>query len=130
MLVLVGHSLGGTLATLAAPLLFTELQLTPQRLLVVTYGQTRPGDTDFRNLFSDMGFPYIRVVNEGDQISQHPPAGIFTHIHNEINYQKGAPIRCADRNREDLSCSYAAKFSNLAKAHSLVGVEIVGSDGC
>ncbi|KAJ9053804.1 hypothetical protein DSO57_1020645 [Entomophthora muscae] len=126
-LVLAGHSLGGALATLAAPILYHKLHLNPSRLLVVSYGQPKVGNKVFVAYFESLDFPYIHVVNKNDLVPISPVSSSFSHIGNYIHIDKGSHIQCSKNEPEESRC-----FAKLLEVidHSFVGKKIVGADGC
>lgn len=75
-IVVVGHSLGGAIATLLSPILFARLNLPSSGLVMVSYGQTRVVDPAFVARFTSLGFPFLRVVNGGDAIPHHPASAM------------------------------------------------------
>ncbi|KAJ9053801.1 hypothetical protein DSO57_1020642 [Entomophthora muscae] len=126
-LVLAGHSLGGALATLAAPILYHKLHLNPSRLLVVSYGQPKVGNKVFVAYFESLDFPYIHVVNKNDLVPISPVSSSFSHIRNYVHIDKGTPIQFSKNEPIESRCS---KKLLVVIDHSFVGNKIVGADGC
>jgi len=80
-LILVGHSLGAALATLAASVL--------RPALLVTLGSPRVGDADFVAALADLHV--MRIVDGCDVVTQLPPAlSFYAHV-GAVSY-----IRCLD----------------------------------
>jgi len=69
---IIGHSLGGALATLAA----ADLHLMGHRITVVTFGSPRVGDVAFERVYHEMGLVgrTARYINALDPIPCVPPA--------------------------------------------------------
>ncbi|KAJ9079046.1 hypothetical protein DSO57_1000681 [Entomophthora muscae] len=129
-LVVVGHSLGGSIASLLAPILFDKLKIKPNRLLMVSYAQPRVGDAGFVTQFKRLAFPYIRVVNGNDGVTHFPARKLgFLHIPNEINLKGNVALQCRNQELEDPKCS-TSESAMLSSQHSMVASLIVGSDGC
>ncbi|KAJ9079049.1 hypothetical protein DSO57_1000683 [Entomophthora muscae] len=130
VIVFTGHSMGGGLATLAAPVLFHELRLHPEQMLLITYGQPRVGSPEFAKYLRSLGFPHLRVVNEKDWTPRYAIFGGFVHIGNEINIQNGIPIQCNNDELEDPKCMSIASTSINLDDHTKVGEKLMGWSGC
>lgn len=73
-----GHSLGGALATLAAPILasrFSNVQVH-----CFTCGSPRVGNTDFCKWYESLVKNTVRVTNENDPVPMVPITHRFTHV--------------------------------------------------
>jgi hypothetical protein len=88
-LYLTGHSLGGSLAVLAAALIHSDEELRELRPLlrgIYTFGQTMVGDPTFSRTFQrEFGNKLFRHVYGSDVFPHLPPrtAGIFEHFGQE-----------------------------------------------
>jgi hypothetical protein len=77
-LLVVGHSLGGALATLSA---YRVAEVFPY-LAVRTFGSPRVGDSDFRAAYRQRVPNTIRVVHDEDLVPRLPePLGGYDHVH-------------------------------------------------
>ena len=124
--VLVGHSTGGALATLAA----YDLHLHGLNVAEVwTFGSPRVGDATFANAWnaalSDKSF---RVVNGMDGVVHYPRAPMFHHVGTEYHvssptgtceYEQTCKVNRCDGSGEDDACS--AKLEKEGFGNSGVG---------
>ena len=85
-----GHSLGASLATLAA-------QRYGKVRGLYTYGSPRVGDRDFKN-----GFPVqtYRFVNNNDIVTRVPPPGLYQHVGDSKHIDSRGFIHDGSDNRE------------------------------
>ncbi|KAJ9065782.1 hypothetical protein DSO57_1015992 [Entomophthora muscae] len=83
-LTLVGHSLGGILATLAAPTLSKRLGILPRDIHIITYGQPKVGNKAFADYYSSLGFNITRVVNKDDMVPSYPAQPNWYHVHPQV----------------------------------------------
>lgn len=82
----IGHSLGGALATLYVADNATGSKVgIPQ---ICTFASPRVGDLVFRNAFDNLGIPSWRIVNELDLVPKLPYLG-FWHVAVEYLYNSG-----------------------------------------
>ncbi|MGH9158565.1 MAG: lipase family protein [Vicinamibacteraceae bacterium] len=80
---LVGHSLGGAIATLAAPDIMVNLE--KQLVDVFTVGGPRVGKSDFRGNFNQIIHDCFRVTNQLDIVPHLPTvATLWRHVGEEI----------------------------------------------
>jgi pimeloyl-ACP methyl ester carboxylesterase len=114
---LVGHSLGGALATLAAADLHTNRFFDVGALW--TFGSPRVGDDQFaswlaRSVLSGTGVTHWRVTHASDPVVHVPPVSMgFAHVPTEVWYPDEVPAAgcakpyflCDDRHEEDPLCS-------------------------
>jgi hypothetical protein len=126
--VLVGHSTGGALATLAA----YDLHLHGFNVAEVwTFGSPRVGDAVFANAWNaalrDKSF---RVVNGMDGVVHYPRAPMFHHVGTEYyvqsptgtcEYEETCKVRRCDGGGEDEACS--AKLEKEGFGNSGVGFQ-------
>lgn len=85
----IGHSLGGSLATLCAFFLKT---VYPRRFIkCVTFGSPRVGNDDFVKKFDEIINKSIRCVNADDIVTRRPYWG-YLHVKGEYNIGKSANV--------------------------------------
>jgi predicted lipase len=78
LILITGHSLGGSLATLAA--LDISHQYPDAELIMYNFGSPRVGNSRFAYHFDKRIINYWRVVHQGDVITQSPPKlGFLKH---------------------------------------------------
>ena len=86
-LIITGHSLGSTLATLAFALISdpTSAYNFPQ---LSNYPQASPkvGNTDFASWYSNLNGETFRLVDTFDKVPKQPPFDAYVHVGNEITY--------------------------------------------
>ena len=87
-LYLTGHSLGGAAAILAAARL-SDLGVSPDQLIVTTFGAPAVGNEDFVRTYQDR-FTLRRVVMRGDPVKDALPSPLgFHHFGERIDWQRG-----------------------------------------
>ena len=85
-LYLTGHSLGGAAAILAAAHL-SDLGVSPDQLIVTTFGAPAVGNEDFVRTYQDR-FTLRRVVMRGDPVKDALPSPLgFHHFGERIDWQ-------------------------------------------
>jgi hypothetical protein len=85
---LLGHSLGGAMATLGA--VSVSRNLNRSKVDLCTFGGPRAGQVRFRINFNKLIKHCFRVVNQGDIVPHVPPLVMaFNHVGKEVNV-KGA----------------------------------------
>lgn len=85
-LYLTGHSLGGAAAILAAARL-SDLGVSPDQLIVTTFGAPAVGNEDFVRTYQDR-FTLRRVVMRGDPVKDALPSPLgFHHFGERIDWQ-------------------------------------------
>ena len=85
-LYLTGHSLGGAAAILAAARL-SDLGVSPDQLIVTTFGAPAVGNKDFVRTYQDR-FTLRRVVMRGDPVKDALPSPLgFHHFGERIDWQ-------------------------------------------
>ncbi|MBJ6361351.1 Mbeg1-like protein [Paenibacillus sp. GCM10012307] len=93
-----GHSLGGALATLAAPDL--DASFNERKIKVYTYASPRVGDPTFVRMFNRRIPVSVRVANKYDIVTQLPPllyrspktekTYIYLHVKGEYKLEQNA----------------------------------------
>lgn len=78
--VLVGHSMGGALACMAAYVLVTEYRMPLDRVKVVTLGTPRMGNSTWANLYGDAVPQTWRIATAADPITRLPPPWGWRHV--------------------------------------------------
>ncbi|KNE65791.1 hypothetical protein AMAG_09767 [Allomyces macrogynus ATCC 38327] len=67
-----GHSLGGSMAVLAALNLRQTLSIPDAQLVVYTYGEPRVGSVELASYVSNQAFDVVRFVHEDDVVPHLP----------------------------------------------------------
>ncbi|KAJ9051049.1 hypothetical protein DSO57_1008312 [Entomophthora muscae] len=106
--VLVGHSLGGAIATLMAPYVTSYLLINPRNIRIITYNQPRVGDRKFAEYYNSLNFNLTRVVNKDDPVPNYPPfEADWVHVHREMYIdENNIFFLCNTASFEDPSCSH------------------------
>ncbi|KAI9844580.1 MAG: hypothetical protein M1838_002145 [Thelocarpon superellum] len=85
-LVVVGHSLGGAIASLAA----AELRKEGNTAALYTYGSPRVGNAPFADLVTDQAGGNYRVTHTDDIVPRLPPISFdYAHISPEYHIEQG-----------------------------------------
>lgn len=135
-----GHSLGASLATLAAPDLARQTPF-PSPVLY-NFASPRTGDPVFATLVGALPASW-RVVNTNDEVPKLPPAValidengqlreyLYEHIDGEYAITFGQPIRTPEDVAEDHSmCSYLATLCGQTSDPAACDRMATGADGC
>lgn len=132
----VGHSLGGAIASLAAVKLHTGLGVAWERMELYTYGQPRVGNFVFAKWLSQQPIGSSRVVHHNDPVPHLAPGALslYAHHQNEM-WIRGkdslATIRCRNDTLEDAGCSHSVPLGQLdAEDHTSYFQITVGRDAC
>lgn len=135
-----GHSLGASLATLAAPDLARQTPFAAP--VLYNFASPRTGDPVFATLVDALPTSW-RIVNTNDEVPRLPPAVavvfengqpheyFYEHIDSEYDVTFGEPIRSPEDLEEDHAmCNYfatlCAQTSDPAACDRMAG----GADGC
>jgi hypothetical protein len=114
-LLVVGHSLGGAIATLAMPDLLNVLSLN---LSPVLYNMASPraGHDDFQNFFDSHVNVCYRIVNQWDVVPHLPPslAG-YVHVGNQVTIDSGFHINVVENHV--LATGYAPGIATWIANH-------------
>ncbi|KAJ9086763.1 hypothetical protein DSO57_1000389 [Entomophthora muscae] len=108
---IVGHSLGGSMACLAAIKIHTVFQIPWSQIELITYGQPRTGNRAFAEWFDAQPLASARVVNYNDFVPHIYGAFIndFVHHQNEVFFDivngKKKLRYCNNKVLEDPKCS-------------------------
>ncbi|KAK0202313.1 alpha/beta-hydrolase, partial [Desarmillaria ectypa] len=104
--ILTGHSLGATLATLDA-LMFNDA-LTNVSIRTTTFGSPRIGNQAFAD-FVDASFSkgsYARITNKADPVPRVPPTAFgFVHAQGEVHLGEGGATACEGQENESVGCA-------------------------
>ncbi|KAJ9049744.1 hypothetical protein DSO57_1021256 [Entomophthora muscae] len=122
-IVLVGHSLGGNIATLMAPGLAKDLYMDPKKIRVITYGQLRVGNHAFAKHYNKLGFNFTRVVNKADPAANHPSYDDgWAHVNQEVHIEESNRFYlCSTKYLEDPFCSHKkSKYLAILTQHEYV----------
>ncbi|KAJ9065878.1 hypothetical protein DSO57_1015114 [Entomophthora muscae] len=122
-IVLVGHSLGGSLATLMGPILSNKFNIDPPRIRIITYNQPRVGNEAFVNYYNKLSFNFTRVVNKDDPAPNHPaPWNGWVHVQREVYISPQNTYHlCSNRTNEDPSCSFKkSSLTAITKNHNSI----------
>ncbi|KAI3504271.1 hypothetical protein L1887_32818 [Cichorium endivia] len=84
-LTITGHSLGASLAILAAYDIKTTIKNSPH-LSVISFGGPRVGNRSFRHHLEQQGTKILRIVNSDDLITKVP--GFFVEEHDNVEYEQ------------------------------------------
>uniref|UniRef100_A0AC34RB88 Fungal lipase-like domain-containing protein n=1 Tax=Panagrolaimus sp. JU765 TaxID=591449 RepID=A0AC34RB88_9BILA len=76
-----GHSLGGSLASINAAIISNSNLFNKEKLLLITFGEPRTGDSHFVTAFDELVPNSFRVVHGYDVVNQIPPLMLFGYIH-------------------------------------------------
>ena len=113
-----GHSLGAGLASIAASTLSATKLVSPDNLLLYTFGQPRVGDQAYADAVAKLVPEAYRIVHRFDLIPHLLTEGVMGYIHHKSeawynnNMAKGDPyILCAEQ--ESLTCSNSVPFPLL-----------------
>lgn len=135
-----GHSLGASLATLAAPDLARATSFASP--VLYNFASPRTGDPTFASLVDALPTSW-RVVNTNDEVPKLPPAVAFViengqqklyfyeHIDSEYDVTFGEPIRnVQDLEDDHAMCNYFATLCAQTSDPSSCYAMADGADGC
>uniref|UniRef100_A0A914QNC6 Fungal lipase-like domain-containing protein n=1 Tax=Panagrolaimus davidi TaxID=227884 RepID=A0A914QNC6_9BILA len=118
--IFVGHSVGGSLASLTASAVVSTGVLSEDKISVFTFGQPRTGDKYFADGFNSLEIQTSRIVHKNDIFPHLPTLTNSTYFHHrqEIWYNNDMGIRddfttCSYETGEDPSCSDSIDPSKL-----------------
>uniref|UniRef100_A0AC35GDI2 Fungal lipase-like domain-containing protein n=1 Tax=Panagrolaimus sp. PS1159 TaxID=55785 RepID=A0AC35GDI2_9BILA len=125
-----GHSLGGAMAALAAVTIVTTNIKPLENVHVYTFGQPRTGNEDFANAFNNLGIETYRIVHDRDPVPHAPPLDTFLNKYGDY-YHHGAEvwynndmatdsyIQCEQFNGESDDCSDSDFYYDLTLSDHL-----------
>ena len=122
-LIVTGHSLGSTLATLTVPLACSEKIPSTN---VLQYNQASPmvGDSNFQAYYDGLGVQTFRLVNTYDVVPKTPP-GAYVAVGIEATFGADYP---SELERHDPCCSYSyALFNPSAPYNQGIGTCMTAS---
>ncbi|KAK0501860.1 alpha/beta-hydrolase [Armillaria luteobubalina] len=102
--VLTGHSLGATLATLDG--LMLNDALTNVSIRTITFGSPRIGNQAFAD-FVDASFSngsYLRMTNKADPVPHVPPV-FYVHAQGEVHLGEGGAMACEGQENDSAGCA-------------------------
>jgi len=114
---LMGHSLGGALATLAA--IDVHHNITGFNYELWTFGSPRVGNKDFSSYFETKIPSSFRVTNQKDIVPHFPPSLIdFMHIPREYWFSKNdVDFKICDETGEDPYCANSITIADSITDH-------------
>ncbi|OAD70672.1 hypothetical protein PHYBLDRAFT_115349 [Phycomyces blakesleeanus NRRL 1555(-)] len=101
-----GHSLGGSLAEIAAMDLYQrDTRFNSTNIVLHTYGQPRTGNSILGSYFTGTGIEYKRTVHDHNMIPHLPPLSVdYMHVGTEYWETETGPVKiCTDF--ESIKCS-------------------------
>uniref|UniRef100_A0A914PFV0 Fungal lipase-like domain-containing protein n=1 Tax=Panagrolaimus davidi TaxID=227884 RepID=A0A914PFV0_9BILA len=119
---IVGHSLGGAMASLAAATIVATGVTTADKVAIFTFGQPRTGDKLFANDFNSLfRVTSVRIVHNGDIVSQIPSmngTNYFHHVRefwyqNDMTLNDTTYVSCDANYGEDPNCSVSLDSNKL-----------------
>ncbi|KAJ9078863.1 hypothetical protein DSO57_1002100 [Entomophthora muscae] len=130
----IGHSLGGAVASLATVRLHHTLGIPWEEMELYTYGQPRTGNLVFARWLSQQPMGSSRVVHRNDIIPHLAPGllDIYTHHQNEVWLGEGTAVTfCKTQVLEDPSCSNSVPLAELSQSDHLSYFNItLGNQAC
>ena len=124
---IVGHSLGGALATIASLDLVEELGLNNVKM--ISLGAPRVGNLDYSNLYLDSVSDFFRLTHARDPIVHLPYRLMgFTHIGNEIFYPDNSLdyIECTEGENPRCANSVAREPLNFTDHGYYMNIKVSG----
>jgi len=79
--VFTGHSLGGSLATLAALHAHAENVVAPSKIELITYAGLRVGNAEFANFVSTLGLKSLTRITYNNDLAPRLPPQLLGYIH-------------------------------------------------
>lgn len=113
---IVGHSLGGSIASLAAIKIHFTLNIPFDKIELFTYGQPRTGNYIFAKWYNRQPIKSARVVNEFDMVPHTLTSAVlgFAHHGLELVVSKDGKTKfCNATVLEDSNCTYSVKKKDL-----------------
>ncbi|KAI9298717.1 isocitrate lyase and phosphorylmutase [Neoconidiobolus thromboides FSU 785] len=130
----VGHSLGGAMASLAAIKIKDKLNLSWDKLELYTYGQPRTGNVQFAEWFDALPITVARSVNYNDPVPRLPPRLTLNYSHhlNELFINGLSASYCSTSVLEDPNCALSTPDTELdVNAHlTYYNVSLSASTAC
>ncbi|KAI8323421.1 alpha/beta-hydrolase, partial [Martensiomyces pterosporus] len=104
-IVLVGHSLGGAEATIAAADFVATNPAWAEKMWLFTYGQPRTGNDKFATWLNGRGFPIYRATYNADVVPMIPPRKLgYQHIAEEVHFPGSGSLMFCGKNPENPDC--------------------------
>ncbi|KAL1925067.1 uncharacterized protein VTP21DRAFT_4721 [Calcarisporiella thermophila] len=101
----IGHSLGGALASLHAMDLWETNKIPKEKLVLVTVGEPRVGDARFAARVDRAGILAKCLVSKRDIVAHIPPR-LFGYKHHSSEIHTDSRITKQCRDPEDYACAY------------------------
>jgi len=134
-----GHSLGGSMASIAAATVVKTGIKPASNVILYTFGQPRTGDKAFATAHDALGMTQYRVTHHRDLVAHIPPKGFEDYFHHEAevwyqnNMNVGDSFVECDTNDEDDNCSDSLLITLSIDDHLHYfsrSVSGYGNDGC
>uniref|UniRef100_A0AC34F2J2 Fungal lipase-like domain-containing protein n=1 Tax=Panagrolaimus sp. ES5 TaxID=591445 RepID=A0AC34F2J2_9BILA len=135
----VGHSLGGAMASLAAATIVKSGVKPASNVYLYTFGQPRTGDKAFAHAHDALGMTQYRITHHRDIVAHFPPKNFEGYYHHEAEVWYTNKMRVGDNfiecdnDDESNDCS-DSEFITLSvddNAHYFErDVSEYGGDGC
>ncbi|KAI9298704.1 alpha/beta-hydrolase [Neoconidiobolus thromboides FSU 785] len=111
----IGHSLGGSIATLGMIKIKDKLNLSWDRFELYTYGQPRTGNVEFAEWFNALPITVARSVNYNDPVPRLPPLSMYNYVHhtNELFINGSFINYCNSSVLEDPKCALSVPDREL-----------------
>jgi hypothetical protein len=122
-IMLTGHSLGGSIAVLAAVDLHVTFNIGA-RISVTTFGQPRIGNDAWVSFLNSMPFAsrYNRIVRRGDPFAQLIPRNFdYSHSGNHLQIQDDGTVKACNQG-ENPSCIWPLSENNLKRHSDYFGI--------
>ncbi|CAI4228205.1 unnamed protein product [Auanema sp. JU1783] len=117
-----GHSLGGSMASLAASYIVSQKLADPNNVTLYTFGQPRTGDKNWASAHDNQQFTSYRVTHWRDMVPHVPPVGMESYAHHktEVFYhsgmKSGSKFKICNAD-EDYTCSDGLTFTMSISDH-------------
>ncbi|KAJ9065375.1 hypothetical protein DSO57_1020228 [Entomophthora muscae] len=130
-LIITGHSLGGSVATLTFSELLYRRIAPANKMSLFTYGEPRTGNLAFARWINLQQTHITRVVNENDIVPHINPATLgYVHHSTELYIRSNTSTICSIKQVEDIRCSLG-RFPNLSVAANNMAWDVpIGPMAC
>lgn len=116
-----GHSLGGSLASLAASYIIGTKEVAGSRVKLITYGEPRTGNKDYAHAHDGQLAFSFRVTHNRDVVPHVPNENFLGYYHNkfEVFYREGMAenAKFTICGEEDKNCSDGLMITTSIKDH-------------
>ncbi|KAJ1962693.1 hypothetical protein GGI12_002494 [Dipsacomyces acuminosporus] len=116
-IVITGHSLGGSLASLSTHSFAHDHPDLVSKLMLITYGQPRTGNKEYAQWLDSQQFPKYRFTYRTDPVPKLPPALGYIHHGQEFYIPlSGSIVECAPAGESNDKCINKAPISTSSIA--------------